>query len=71
MCIEENSAGGVKFIITDDILNLLLPKFKEEILKGINTKVSLPNYDKMENLEIEYSNFSLINLKQILMKRDY
>ena len=63
MCIEENSAGGVKFIITDDILNLLLPKFKEEILKGINTKVSLPNYDKMENLEIEYSNFSLDKFK--------
>ena len=62
-CIEENSAGGVKFIITDNILNLLLPKFKEEILKSINTKVSLPNYDKMENLEIVYSNFSLDKFK--------
>ena len=41
ICIEENNAGGVKFIITDDILNLLLPKFKEEILKSINTNSKL------------------------------
>ena len=69
ICIDEdnNNFAGVKYIINDELIDLLMPHFEFFIKKNVSEKISVANNKfesiPFENLEFQITNFSIDKFK--------
>lgn len=62
-CIEENTPAGVKFIINEKLINLMLSSFYQNIQNNVNTKIPLPDIGNNKRSEIFISGLTKDKIK--------
>ena len=64
---DNNSPAGVKYIINDELINLLMPYFEFYIAKNVTEKISITNNNfnsiPFKDLEFQITNFSFDKVK--------
>ena len=63
ICIEENTPAGVKFIINEKLINLMLSSFYQNIQNNVNTKIPMPDIGLIKRSVIFISGLTLDKIK--------
>ena len=68
-CIEENTPAGVKFILNEKLINLMLSSFYGDIQNNINTKIPLPDIGNNQKSELFISGLTKDKIKFEFMEK--